>query len=88
MAKVRVHQIQQSVPDGADDLSLRFYIDRRTGDTPVPRVELHLTTVNGDEVTVDRPFSDITALTGSQKTNLRNMLIAIRDQVLGLEGFT
>jgi hypothetical protein len=35
----------------------------------------------------DRSFSECSSLTGAQKTNLRSMLIALRDEILTLEGY-
>jgi hypothetical protein len=86
--KTRNTLAQQTVLDGADDLSIRFYLADAVATPPNhPRVEVHLPGPGGG-VTVDRPLSEYTDLSGAQKTALRNLLTAIRDQTLALEGFT
>lgn len=87
MAKTRLVQVPQTVPDGADDISIRFYVAISANGSKVPSVHLHQETA-GAPVVIDRPLSDITSLTTNQKNNLRTMLTAIRDELYTLEGFT
>jgi hypothetical protein len=75
----------QQVRDGVSDLEIRFYI----GPANTPRVEVRFqpNAAGFDAVVVDRPLSDFTALSGAEKTTLRNLLTQIRDQCFTLEGF-
>lgn len=83
MAKARNIQVPQTVQDGANDVAIRFYVTA----AGAPRVEVQFPTNVGAPVTADRPISDFATLTGAQKTTLRALLTAIRDEALALEGF-
>ena len=68
------------VDDGPNALSITFYV---AGDG-TPRVTLNLPNYPG---TLDHAMSEYSSLTGTQKNNLKTMLIALRDETLTLEGF-
>lgn len=88
MAKTRNISVPQTVRDGADDLSIRFYIADAAASPPNhARVVVQYTTSSGSTVESDRPLSDYSSLSGAQKTSLRALLTAIRDQNLALENF-
>jgi len=75
-----------SVDAGANDLRVTFYIsDSASGN--IPRVVGHLQRNEQVVINVDRPLTDFTDLTNPQKVILRSLLLAIRDQLLTLEGF-
>ena len=88
MPKTRNIQAPQTVLDGANDLSIRFYVADAASSPPNhPRVAVELHTEAGSRINVDRPVSDFTSLSGAQKAALRAALLSIRDEVLTLEGF-
>lgn len=69
--------------NGASDLSIRFYIsDPASGSAP--RVEVSLL---GAGISVDHAVSEYSTLTPANKTSLRTLLTAIRDETFTLEGF-
>jgi len=68
-----------SVDDGPNDLSIRFYIA-----DGVPRIIVVLP--NGTHL--DHAISEYSSLNGTQKNNLKSMLIALRDETFSLEGFS
>ena len=86
MPRTRDASTAQTVRDGADDISIRFYIDQGAG--RAPRCEVRLPQDNGEQVWIDRPLSDFSNLTAPQKVTLRSLLTTIRDQALTLEGFS
>ena len=71
-----------NLPDDDNSLWVRFYLS----DTPPnpPRVEF--TFPNG--MTFDHALSEYSTITGAQKTNLRAILLALRNETFTLEGFT
>lgn len=74
-----------SLPDDANSLSITFYVADAAAVPPNhPRIIVHFP--NGPNF--DRPVSDYTSLTPAQKTNLRTMLLALRDETFTLEGYT
>lgn len=73
------------VDNGANDLSVTFYVsDAASGNTPRVAVQyMH----NGQIVRVsDHAVSEYSTLTPTQKTNLRSMHLAIRDETFTLDG--
>lgn len=80
MAKIRA-QPPISIDDGPNNLSITFYI----APDGTPRVTVTFPNYGG---TLDHAMSEYSSLTNTQKNNLKNMLLAIRDETLTLEGFT
>lgn len=88
MPKSRNLQVPQTVLDGANDLSIRFYLADAAATPPNhPRVAIELVTIGGERLQVDRPVSDFSSLSGAQKTALRAALLSLRDEALLLDGF-
>lgn len=79
MAKTRA-QPPITLPDDANTLSVRFYLSD-VGNAP--RVEFSFP--NGSRF--DHALSEYNTVTGAQKTTLRTILIALRDETFTLEGF-
>lgn len=71
-----------NLPDDDNTLSVRFYLS----DTPPnpPRVEV--TFPNG--ATFDHALAEYSTVTPAQKTALRGVLLALRNETFTLEGFT
>ena len=71
------------LPDDANALSVQFYIsDAASGN--VPRVSF--TYPQGAHF--DHAISEYTTVTPAQKTALRAILLALRDETFTLEGYT
>lgn len=81
--KTRTIESIQSAPDTADDVTVGFYV----ADAASPGGRHLRVVVNLGPVQTDRPLSDYTNLTPANKTALRNLLTALRDQSFSLEGF-
>lgn len=67
----------QTVQDGADDLEIEFSVPNG-----VPTVVVRLNGVHSR-----RPLSEYTTVSAAQKTTLRTILTAIRDETFTKEGF-
>lgn len=68
------------LPDDVDSISCHFYIS--DGD---PRVTFEF---SGQSVKFDHAISEYTTLTGAQKTTLRTLILALRDETYTLESYT
>lgn len=67
------------LPDDTDSISVHFYIS-----DGAPRVVFDFP---GQGKRFDHAISEYSALTGTQKNNLRAMLQALRDETYTLEGY-
>lgn len=74
-------QPPQVLPDDANTLSVHFYLSDVGA---LPRVAF--TFPGGAHF--DHALSEYSTLSGAQKTTLRNLLLALRDETFVLEGFT
>lgn len=79
MAKTK-NQPPLSLPDDADSISVHFYIS-----DGVPRVVFDFPTA---KQRFDHAISEYSSLSGAQKTTLRSLLTALRDETFTLEGYT
>lgn len=79
MAKTR-NNPPTVLPDDADSLRVQFYLSEG-----VPRVRFEFPS---QQKTFDHAINEYSSLTGAQKTNLRAMLLALRDETFTLEGYT
>jgi hypothetical protein len=72
-------QVTETARSGANDVRVEFYV--ADDGTPRTRVFLSVDRTDGTRISesVDRALSD-SALTGAQKTALRNSLTTIRDE--------
>lgn len=68
------------LPDDADSISVHFYIADGT-----PRVTFEFA---GQSQRFDHAISEYSTLSGAQKTTLRTLLLALRDETYTLEGYT
>ncbi len=68
------------LPDDADSISVRFYIS-----DGAPRVTFEYPSQNKR---FDHAISEYNSLTAGQKTTLRTLLLALRDETFTLEGYT
>lgn len=78
----------QVVDNGVNALSIRFYVsDPSAGSVARVEVSLPSATPGGSPVVVDYALASYTTVSGANKTALRTILIAIRDETLTKESF-
>lgn len=68
------------LPDDADSIVAQFYVDSGT-----PRVQFNFP---GSTKSFNHALSEYNTLTAGQKTTLRTLLTALRDETFTLEGYT
>jgi hypothetical protein len=78
MSKTRANP-STVLPDDSESLRVQFYLSEGA-----PRVRFEFP---GQQKTFDHAISEYSSLTGAQKTNLRAMLLALRDETFTLEGY-
>jgi hypothetical protein len=72
---------------GADDISIRFYVSDAAAQPPnTLRVEVQIAHDDGTNTVQDFPITT-SALTPAQRTQLRAMITALRDQAMALAGY-
>ena len=72
------------VDDSTNALQITFFVDQVNG----PSVLVHFVDTNGQQqYAASYPLSSYSTVTGAQKTALRSVLQAIRDETFTKEGF-